>query len=189
MTSWLATPRSLLTIRGGWWLTVFPAMFLNCLAGGCATDDPSHPPDEIRVVIGEPWTPPVFAKPDELLVIVARKISLVEIDMELESGHVLMDSAFLARYQVLQTLVGDYECDEIEFLAFDHYGYPDFGRYDVVLLPIQLYGEEYSHVKYAFEPLRKFRGRWMDPKGRSIHRRVEEWARELGPDSTLGNGR
>lgn len=156
-------------------------MFFGCIAGGCATDHARQEPREPGVVVKivKPWTAPEPVAPDELLIVVARKISLVETELENEPGYVLMDLVFRARYRVLQTVVGDYENDEIEFLVFDHYGYPEFGRAGVVLLPIVRYGDEYDHVKYMYAPLRKFLGRWTGPGGRSVHRIAEEWVEQL----------
>lgn len=149
-------------------------MLLGCLAGACATDESSRQPDDPSVVIGEPGG-------FELLIFVARKISLVEIELEPEPGYLLMDQVFLAKYRVLQTLVGDYESDEIKFLVFDHYGYPAFARADVVLLPIRRYGNGYEneHEKYLYAPLRKFLGRWTGPRGRSVHRLAADWVEWL----------
>lgn len=161
-------------------LLAFPAMLLGCLAGAsCTTDRPVPPPHETRVVIREPWTMPEPAAPDELLVIVARKISVVEVELEAEPGWVLMDQVFLARYRVLQTVVGDYEADEIKFLVFDHYGRPAFADAEVVLLPIRRYGDEYEHEKYMYAPLRKFLGRWTGPGGRTVQGLAAEWVEWL----------
>ena len=156
------------------------AMLVAWLAGAsCATDRPVPPPDERRVVVREAWTMPEPAKPDELLVIVGRKISVVEVELEAEPGWVLMDLAFLARYRVLQTVVGDYEADEIEFLVFDHYGRPAFADAEVVLLPIRRYGDKYEHEKYMYAPLRKIPGRWTEPGGRTAQGLAAEWVEWL----------
>ena len=100
--------------------------------------------------------------------------------MPLEPEPNSFDEAFLARYRVLQIVVGDYEHDEIEFLVFDHSGRPKFTRHRTVLLPIGLYGDEYVHEKYRFAVLRRSRGTWVDREGRSIVRRAAEWSAEIG---------
>ena len=155
---------------------VLAAMLACCVIAACAsTVQPPGHPDEVRVEIVTSWTPPKLVKPDELLVVVARKISVVPID----PGPNSFDEAFLARYRVLQTVVGDYKHDEIEFLVFDHYGRPKFAHHDVVLLPIGLYGNEYVHERYQFAALRKSRGTWVDRKGTSIVDRAAEWSAKV----------
>jgi hypothetical protein len=117
-------------------------------------------------------------KKDSLYVFVGEKIEVKEVsspsvtdsfDIIIEngvidyrkSGIISMDSKFLAKYIVRQVLCGNYVSDTIEFLAYDHYGTPEFSKYQTVLLFVQDYNGRLVHQKYQFADVYKTKnGRW-----------------------------
>lgn len=117
-------------------------------------------------------------KKDSLYVFVGEKIEVKEVsspsvtdsfDIIIEngvidyrkSGIIGMDSKFLARYKVRQVLYGNYVSDTIEFFAYDHYGTPEFSKYQTVLLFVQDYNGRLVHQKYQFADVYKTKnGRW-----------------------------
>lgn len=66
-----------------------------------------------------------------------------------------MDLAFTAKYEVLEVSHGSYGGTTIEFEVYDHYGYPDFARYDTALLFVSRTPSEgtYVHEKYQYVPV------------------------------------
>ncbi|HMR18675.1 MAG TPA: bacterial Ig-like domain-containing protein [Sphingobacterium sp.] len=78
-----------------------------------------------------------------------------------------LDSKYIARYKVLQTISGRLEADTVSFIVYDHYGTPDFAKYQNVLLFLVEYGDEpniFYHKKYAFTDVYKTKsGKWATP--------------------------
>ena len=89
--------------------------------------------------------------PQEFLAFVGQKVSVEEYEPKLDSGEVAFDHAFRATYQVLDVVFGVYPRAEISFRAFDHYGYPEFARYDTVMLYLTRYDNIWVHEKYQFD--------------------------------------
>ena len=85
---------------------------------------------------------------------VGRKISVEEFEPEAEEGYILMDLAFLARYEVVSILRGEYAGEKIEFEAYDHYGFPNFATYETVVLFVSMADDgTYYHQKYQYIPV------------------------------------
>ena len=63
------------------------------------------------------------------------------------------DYEWKARYRVLEVINGSYDDHEIEFFAYDHYGFPEFGNYDTVMLYLFRCGSFWIHEKYQFNPV------------------------------------
>jgi hypothetical protein len=61
-----------------------------------------------------------------------------------------MDSKFDAEYKIVENIYGNYPNDTIHFVAFDHYGRPDFENYQYVMLFVSKYCDEIYHQKYQF---------------------------------------
>ena len=82
---------------------------------------------------------------------------------------VCLDSAFIAKYKILEKVYGDHSGTEIKFIVFDHYGVPRFSEYDQVLLFVSTYKGKNYHEKYQFYPVHKTTdGDWAycgDPYG------------------------
>lgn len=131
-------------------------LFGLTLAAACSTDP--------IVVIEEPFehvheeTPP-----ENLIVFVGRRIAVEEFEPEVEDGYVLMDLAFLARYEVLSVVRGQYPDRVIEFEAYDHYGYPPFATYQTSLLFVSRNDDgTLYHQKYQYFPVYETSiGRWF----------------------------
>lgn len=56
-----------------------------------------------------------------------------------------MDKGFKAKYKVLQKVFGEFASDTIEFIAYDHYGLPEFSKYQNVLLFVSEDSGHYYH--------------------------------------------
>jgi hypothetical protein len=89
-------------------------------------------------------------KPSRIFVFVGEKVEVKEFNPEAEKGAILMDSAFKAKYKIIQNVYGDYQGEYIEFEAYDHYGYPPFAKYKNVLLFVSEYKGELYHEKYQY---------------------------------------
>ena len=55
-------------------------------------------------------------------------------------------------------LVGDYEGETIDFVAYDHYGTPKFSKHDRVILYIYQAEDGYVHHKYSYDALYPVKG-------------------------------
>ena len=86
----------------------------------------------------------------KLHVMVAKKIKLESVHRENCPSVISLDSEYAASYQVVKNLNGDFEKDTIDFKVYDHSGYPNFGRYEYVLIFIGRYCDELVHVKYQY---------------------------------------
>ena len=98
--------------------------------------------------------------PDEkYFVFVGEKISLDVVPQQ--KGGLSLDSEYLANYRVISSVRGNYNANNIEFTAFDHYGEPAFSKYQYVLLYVILIDGRYYHSKYQYSPLYKTKsGKW-----------------------------
>lgn len=136
-------------------------------------------------------------KKDSLLVFVGERISvealpqeneIVRGDTVIENGdtsivlkaQMSMDTKYAARYKVLKKLYGSFKTDTIEFLAFDHYGYPAFSNYKTVLLYVSIENGILVHEKYQFTDVYKTKdGRWASGY------RVEDYAHEFNKNTNI----
>lgn len=96
---------------------------------------------------------------------VGKKISVKGVAQPYYCGSVIpFDSKYEAEYVVLKTVYGCYESDTIRFTAFDHYGFPAFGKYQTVLLFVSEYCGKLYHEKYQyFDVYQTVDGRWASP--------------------------
>lgn len=95
----------------------------------------------------------------ELFVFVGEKIEIVE--FRPPHGEVWMDSAYDAKYRILEPIYGDFQGNVIEFRAFDHYGFPPFGKFQNVLLFVSKEKGKLYHEKYVFHDVyRTSNGKW-----------------------------
>jgi hypothetical protein len=111
----------------------------------------------------------------DLFVFVGEKIELVEVKPP--NGEIWMDSAFDAKYRVIETVHGEFEGSIIEFRVFDHYGYPPFANTSHALLFVSEYEGKLYHEKYQYHTVYQTTdGRWAacgDPylRGMEYHRK------------------
>lgn len=76
----------------------------------------------------------------------------------------LTNLQFNAEYKILEQWFGHYTKDTIRFTAFDHYGRPEFSRYEQVLLFVSEYCGSLYHEKYQyFELYKTADGKWASP--------------------------
>ena len=94
---------------------------------------------------------------NNLLVFVGELIQCVELPQDEGS----MDAKFKAKFKILQTVYGEYAFDTIEFIAYDHYGFPQFSKYKNFLMFVSKHDGKYFHEKYQFHDVYKTKnGRW-----------------------------
>jgi hypothetical protein len=99
-------------------------------------------------------SPPCGEEPSEtLLVFVGRQLNLKPVSNEAPPGYVILDSKYLARYQILHVLCGLFPSDTIEFEVYDHYGTPAFAQFETVLLYVSRYNGRMIHQKYMYNPV------------------------------------
>lgn len=89
-------------------------------------------------------------RPSKVYAFVGEKVEVKEFNPQVEKGAILMDSAFKAKYKIIQNVYGDYQGEFIEFEAFDHYGYPAFAKFKNVLLFVSEYKGKLYHEKYQY---------------------------------------
>lgn len=137
------------TIDGGARVLVMRYIILGLMALGFVTCV------QAQDIIGE----------DNLVVFIGEKISVEEFDVgerfreedeaaEAEGRIILhMDSGVDAHYKVLDVLHGDYEHEDIKFVAWDHYGRFGFSKSKYVLLYVRKYQDGYAHEKYTYNSI------------------------------------
>ena len=71
--------------------------------------------------------------------------------------YYVMDRAFKLKYKVLKNLYNDLKVDTVEFVAYDHYGKPNFAEFKNVILYISKSQDDkyYFHQKYQFNAIYK----------------------------------
>ena len=105
-------------------------------------------------------SPYCLAENTEYFVFVGEKISVERVP----DGESNFDEEFVAKYRVIESLKGSFEGGEIEFIAYDHYGTPEFSAYSHVLLFVIRSNGKYFHSKYMFNPLYRTKSeRWAGP--------------------------
>ena len=125
--------------------------------------------------------------PDDLLVFVGEKESVVEFEPQLPPNVLLMDGAFKARFRVVQVLHGRYDGERIEFEAYDHSAEPGFSFFPHSLLFLAPDGERYVQVKYQFYPVfRTVAGEWAGCGPLSARERKER--RGIAPARPMSFG-
>jgi hypothetical protein len=96
-------------------------------------------------------------KDNRLFVFVGEKIAVEPLRYTPKS----MDYGFKARYVILKKVYGDFIGDTIEFLAYDHYGEPEFSKYKNTLLYVSADSGTYFQQKYMYNDVYKTKdGRW-----------------------------
>ena len=106
-----------------------------------------------------------------LFAFVGEKISVIEFDPNAESKDVMeidsitgetiirkrhiMDRGFRCKYVVKKNIFNKLESDTVNFVAYDHYGRPNFEKSKFVLLYISKNKDKnhYFHQKYQFDAL------------------------------------
>lgn len=65
----------------------------------------------------------------------------------------IMDNAFRCKYKIIKTIFNQLPVGTIEFLAYDHYGKPEFSENDTVILYLSKNKSDnhYFHQKYQYD--------------------------------------
>jgi hypothetical protein len=124
-------------------------------------------------------------KTPNFLVIVGEKISIDRLPKEFEYKFIA-DFAFIAKYKVNQVVFGIYKPDTIQFEVHDHYGFPNFGKYNNVLLYLSKYDNKWYHEKYMYSNVYPtMNGRWAGPYEASDYSRLEGKNLNIKPETIL----
>lgn len=89
----------------------------------------------------------------------------------------VMDRAFKLKYKVIKNLYNDLKTHTIEFLAYDHYGIPNFSEFKNVILYISKSqkGDYYFHQKYQYNEFHKSKNNeWIGLLNFGSVSRIEE---------------
>ncbi len=96
---------------------------------------------------------------DKLIAFVGRKVALKEFDpsrddpkpMNEDEIIIHMDSAFEARYEILELVHGKYGEKLIDFEVYDHNGFPKFAKRDIAMLYVGELDGRLVHKKYQWD--------------------------------------
>ncbi len=98
---------------------------------------------------------------NKLFVFVGQKISVEELTVAHRKDAIIMDEVYKAKYLVIQKVYGSFSSDTIEFVAYDHYGIPQFSKFENVLLYVSANRGLYYHQKYMYNDVYLTKdGRW-----------------------------
>lgn len=100
--------------------------------------------------------------PVKLFAFVGEKISVEKKAVFRSENLWGSDYSFLAKYKVIEEIYGHITVDTVEFIVFDHYGFPPFAAHKNVLLYISCDNEgTWHHQKYSYNAVYKtVDGKW-----------------------------
>lgn len=112
------------------------------LVAGCATE-PLQGFDNRGAIGGE----------DKMLAFVGEKIDVAMLvdDGPEDPNVIVLDLAYGARYRVIEVVHGEYGKEFIDFIAYDHYGYPKFAKNKFALLYLTEHEGRLYHRKYQYD--------------------------------------
>lgn len=89
--------------------------------------------------------------------------------------NIPFDEIFIARYKVIVNVFNMLQLDTIEFIAYDHYGRPEFEKNEYSLLYLSFSKEDstFYHQKYQFDDVKKLNGEWERKNGESLEELFE----------------
>lgn len=90
----------------------------------------------------------------EVYAFIGKKISVQKFNPEIEDGYILMDSAFIATYEVIEQYSGKKLNKRIQFEVYDHYGFPNFAKHDKAMVYLKKGKESLYHIKYTYDLVR-----------------------------------
>jgi len=99
---------------------------------------------------------------DTLFVFVGQKISVKHLKQPPSNDSLIfIDGKYKANYRIVQNVYGNYQGKTIEFLAYDHFGTPDFSKSKYALLFVFKSKGQLFHVQYQYFDVYKTKnGRW-----------------------------
>jgi hypothetical protein len=121
------------------------------LAAACVSleTDASIPDFKYQIAGGDPG---------QTIAFVGEKIAVQEVGFICADGSICMDVRFHARYRIVELLEGKFDGEIIDFVVYDHYGYPHFARADRPVIYLVQIGDQLYHHKYSFDVLHPVRG-------------------------------
>ena len=97
----------------------------------------------------------------KLLIFIGEKIEVTEMEPD---RQVLPYVKIKAKYKVIDVICGNYNKDEITFIAYDHYGLPPFTEQENSILYINIEKDTFYHEMYLYDALYKTKeGEWATP--------------------------
>lgn len=100
----------------------------------------------------------VGGDPGQTIAFVGEKIAVLQDDYVCPENHICMDARFSARYRIVELLEGKFDGEIIDFVVYDHYGYPRFANADRPVIYLMQVDDQLYHHKYSFDPLHPVRG-------------------------------
>ncbi len=102
---------------------------------------------------------PVFLAAQEsnsdFFAFIGEKIEMKQYSPQTTNADISLDLAFIAKYKVIENIYGNLNLDTVEFIAYDHYGIPEFSKFKTVLLYITKVQGKYYHSKYLYSAVYK----------------------------------
>lgn len=98
-------------------------------------------------------------------VFIGEKIKVDYANQTYYCGNIIsMDTKFNAVYKIIQNIYGNLSNDTIHFVAYDHYGFPEFGKHKYAMLFVSEYCNELYHMKYQYYDVYKtVKNEWAAP--------------------------
>lgn len=99
---------------------------------------------------------------DTLFVFVGQKLSIKKLKQSPSNDSlIIIEGKYKAKYEIIQSVYGNYQCKTIEFLAYDHFGTPDFSKSKYALLFVyKSKGQLYQVPNQYFDVYKTKNGRW-----------------------------
>lgn len=116
-------------------------------------------------------------KKPKLYVFIGKKIKVNEyVEQKKYCDIISMDSKFEAKYEIIESIYGDYPNKIIEFEGYEHgVMSKSFYDYKYVLLYVGDYCGTLTHIKYQYDPLYKTKdGKWASPYNYYEYRRLKD---------------
>lgn len=96
--------------------------------------------------------------PDNVIAFIGKKVWLKEFNPSKNTSNtdedelsIYADTAFKARYKVIQVVNGQYSGEYIDFKVYDHSGDPKFVKHDTVMLYVGEFDGELVQFQYQFD--------------------------------------
>ena len=121
------------------------------LAAACVALNPDADiPDFNNTIVG--------GDPGQTIAFIGEKVAVQEVGFVCPDDSICMDARFHARYRIIELLEGKFDGKVIDFVVYDHDGYPRFAADSPVVLYVVQIGDQLYHHKYAFDALYPVRG-------------------------------
>jgi hypothetical protein len=120
-----------------------------------------------------------------LIAFIGKKISIKRLPTKNCCWVFGFDSEYLATYKIEKMLHGFFSTDTISFKVYDHYGQPEFSKYENVILYVLKKESENIHLKYQFDIIYKdINNNWYSPYS-YLNNKKEVYKSEFQPEIVL----